>query len=115
MLVQKILLRLRITSWHPNIYIMLSEMLHCPGPTLCYQISNYDTFVNSYKQPRFEFLNQTLFSFLLFLQGFCGGDPFPSRSVLVRRLSQPLTLSMNQTICTCANLVIVSCLLEGGD
>ena len=76
MLVQKILLRLRITSWHPTIYIMLSEMLHCPGPTLCYQISNYDTFVNSYKQPRFEFLNQTLFSFLLFLQGFCGGDPF---------------------------------------
>ena len=100
MLVQKILLRLRITSWHPNIYIMLSEMLHCPGPTLCYQISNYDTFVNSYKQPRFEFLNQTLFSFLLFLQGFCGGDPFPSRSVLVRRTAiDTMDKSDNMYIC----------------
>jgi hypothetical protein len=110
MLVQKMLPGLWITSWHPYMYITLSEMLHCP----------WSYFLMSNKQlwlpclPGSEFLWTTSFRVsepaLTFFPFFAGFLCWRSLHVLHLYVGKPLTLCINQTICTCANLVTVSLL-----
>ena len=88
------------------IYITLSEMLHCP----------WSYFVISNKQlwHLCQFWQTTSFGVsepdLIFLLLFCRVSvvEIPSLHVLYWYVGQPLTLWINQTICTFANLVIVS-------